>query len=330
MTLLLSDDDVREAITPGDLVDPLANMFLAEATCDLVLPPRLNLDSGETFLRIMPAMLPTEGVMGFKAFHGSGRSGVRYLVALYDLVGGEILAMVDAAYLTAARTGATSAVAVRHMAPEARSAAMLGSGLEAETNLAAVASSIGLHSVKVFSPRQERRESFALRLSTRLGLPITPCSTPEETVRGVDLVLVATNTGPSGSVAYQGRWAEPGQCVVSIGSTNPRLREIDEECLTLAGQVVVDAAVEQIAHESGDVISLCRTEASRTRWMEQTIRLSDVVKGPADPLPTDAFALFKSVGTAAQDVVGARVAYEAARRLGIGTDVSDVATPKFF
>ena len=46
---------------------------------------------------------------------------------------------------------------------------------------------------------------------------------------GTSIVIVATNTGHNGPVAYLGKWMEPGQHIVSIGATSPFLRELDEE-----------------------------------------------------------------------------------------------------
>ncbi|NIP97706.1 MAG: ornithine cyclodeaminase family protein, partial [Akkermansiaceae bacterium] len=57
--------------------------------------------------------------------------GVRYVIAIYDEVSGELLALLDAAYLTGARTGATTGIATRIQAREdSESVGVIGSGLE--------------------------------------------------------------------------------------------------------------------------------------------------------------------------------------------------------
>jgi len=112
MTLLLGDRDVRDAMDMPALVDHLERSLRVEAeTGGMLLPARTNLNHPEGFLRVMPVVMPAAGVLGLKMFHGSLERGVRYVVMVCDLHGGEVLAVVDAAYLTAARTGATSGVA---------------------------------------------------------------------------------------------------------------------------------------------------------------------------------------------------------------------------
>ena len=330
MTLLLSDEDVRATLTPASLVDAMEEFYRAEAGNGVVLPARVNLTHDSAFLRVMPALLPASDVMGLKVFHQGRQPGVSYLILVYDLKSGETLGLVDAAYLTAARTGATSAVAARQLAPDAQTAAVLGSGLEAETNLLAIASCLPLRHAKVYSPRQSRREDFAARMADVLGFSVEPSASPVEAVHGTDLVIVATNTGPAGEVAYRGEWAEPGQCVVSIGSTNPRLRELDTQAFTRADCIVVDAAADQVAEESGDVIALLSDQSGHDRWRAGVTLLGTVVKDGIEPARNGSIRLFKSVGTAAQDLIAARHAIHAARAADRGREVGAVTSPKFF
>lgn len=330
MTLLLSDEDVRATLAPESLVDALEDFYRAEAAGGPVVPPRVNLAHETAFLRVMPALLPASDVMGLKVFHQGRQPGVSYLVVVYDVAAGQTLGLVDAAYLTAARTGATSAVAARQLAPDAQSASVLGSGLEAETNLLATAACLPLRHVKVYSPRQARREDFAARMSDVLGLGVEPSADPEAAVGGTDLVIVATNTGPAGEVAYRGEWAEPGQCVLSIGSTNPRLRELDARTFTRADRIVVDAPADQVAEESGDVIALLADRAGRDQWQANVLQLATLVKAGIEGPRDGEIRLFKSVGSAAQDLIAARLAIQAAIAAGKGRQVGALTSPKFF
>lgn len=330
MTVLLQDRDVRESVVLADLVDAVEVLYKDDAAYGAVLPTRLNLNYDAAFLRVMPAMLPDQELMGMKIFHRGHRSGVSYLVLLYDMSSGEALAMLDAAYLTAARTGATSAVAVRHLAPEASTAAVLGSGLEAETNLLSIASVGSLERVSVYSPRPERRRQFAQRMESELGIPVRPCDDAQSAVRDAELVVVATNTGPARETAFESKWAEDGQCIVSIGSTNPGLRELDEATFLRARTVVVDADAEQVADESGDVIALLKRPDGLEEWQRRAMSLAAVVSGGHPASHDGEIRMFKSVGTAAQDLVAARMAYEAASARGLGRRIDHLTSPKFF
>lgn len=330
MTLLLGDDEVRAIFEMGTFIDHFEKASLVEdARGSLLMPPRQNLTTQDgVFLRVMPVVLPTVGILGLKMFHGSLERGVRYVVVVCDMVDGAVLAIVDAAYLTAARTGGTSGLATRHLAPEgAGIVGIIGSGLEAETNLAGVAAVRPVREVRVFSPRSERRERFARRASERYGVPVTAVDAPRAAVSGAEIVIVATNTGRDGAPAYRGEWIEPGQHLVSIGSTSPFLREVDTETFHRSDVVVFDTDPDQVAEESGDVIELVRQEPS---WRE-AVGLTSVLAGRSPGRTSaDQTTLFKSVGSAAQDLVAAHCAYETALASGIGTEVADVAALKAF
>jgi alanine dehydrogenase len=313
VTILLSDEAVRQATDMPLLVDFLEAALRAEAVGGgMLLPPRVTLNHAEGFLRVMPVVMPAAGVLGLKMFHGSLERGVRYVVVVCDLHSGEVKAVVDAAYLTAARTGATSGVATRSLArAESARVGLIGSGLEAETNLLAVCAVRPITHVRVHSRNAERRTAFAARMARALAIDVVPCATPQDAVAGADVVVVATNSGLGGGVAYCGEWAEPGQHIVSIGSTAPLLREIDVATFAAADVAVFDADLEQMREESGDVAALY---AEAPPWPGPTA-LVDLLMGTAagrhDPAQ---ITLFKSVGTAAQDLAAAQcIAGERAR-----------------
>lgn len=329
MTLLLSDGDVRAVCDIGAMVTYLDEGLRKEAKgVGAQLPERLNLGHGHVFLRVMPALLPEARLLGLKFFHGSMRDGVRYVVAVCALDTGAVIALVDAAYLTAARTGATSGVATRWLSrDDSSSVGVIGSGLEAETNLRAVCSVRPITRATVFSPNPTRRAAFAERMSASLGIAVRAVDEPRAAVAGTDIVVVATNTGPEPLVAYQGAWLEPGQHVVSIGSTTAALREIDPATLLGADTVVLDAGLEQLRQESGDVIALLDQQPDWSAGVPLDRIITGAVLGRQAP---EQITVFKSVGSAAQDLLGASYIIREARQLGIGTEVDDIASPKQF
>lgn len=328
MTVILSDKDVRGLADMPSLVDALELGLRAEAAGrGQVLPERMNLAHGLTLFRVMPAILPAAGVLGLKVFHGTLAEGVRYSVMVSAIDGGEVLTVVDAAYLTALRTGATSGVATRHLArPNARTVGLIGSGLEAETNLAAVCAVRPIESVRVYSRSAARRTDFAARMSARLQIEIEPTDTAEHAVAGADVVVVATNTGRDGGIAFRGEWLTPGQHVVSIGSTATFLREIDETTFLRADLVVFDAEAAQVGIESGDVVAVLE---ENPHWVPAG-GLDDVLAGGLGRTDPSQITLFKSVGTAAQDLLAALAIYRIASARGVGLAVPDLSEPKAF
>ena len=134
------------------------------------------------------------------------------------------------------------------------------------------------------------------------------------------------STSHSGAFAYEGAWAEPGQHIVSIGSTTPQGRECDPRTFLGADVVVFDTDFHQIVEESGDIVAVAEAAPDFS-----AIALPDVVTGRRGARTSDdEITVFKSVGAAWQDMVGAQSVYETAMSRGLGTKVAEVAMPRFF
>jgi ornithine cyclodeaminase/alanine dehydrogenase-like protein (mu-crystallin family) len=155
---------------------------------------------------------------------------------------------------------------------------------------------------------------------------VTAVDSPQTAVAGTDIVVVATNTGRGGGVALRGEWLEAGQHVVSIGSTATFLREIDETTFLRPEVVIFDAAPGQVAAESGDVVAV---HAQRPGWTPSGT-LDDVLAGTVVRTDHGQITLFKSVGTAAQDLIGALALHQIASARGVGLVVPDLNEPKPF
>ncbi len=330
MTLLLDANDVEQLSPMPRLVEAVERGVLEQARGTVEMPPRMNLTMRNGgFFRVMPALIHKSGLMGYKVFHGAIEWGVRYLIVIYSQENGELLAMMDAHYLTAARTGAATGVATKHMARrDTPHVAVIGSGLEARTNLLGVAAVRRIKRITVYSPNPERRAAFARRMAAELGIEAAAVDTPEACVRHADIVVVATNTtGRAASIAYQGKWSEPGMHINAIGSTMIRLREIDPDTFGNAGRIVVDSR-HQVENESGDVVAAVKENKFPP---ERVFEMKDVIGGAVPGRADDReITLFKSVGTAIQDVMAGFVVYEEAVRTGRGRDVGELLSLKQF
>jgi ornithine cyclodeaminase/alanine dehydrogenase len=327
-TLLLSDDQVRQATDMATMVDAI-EAALAESPGPQLVPPRPGLTAEGTFFRLAPAMLSHAGVLGLKLMHGSFEQGVRYLVILCDITTGAVTAVLDAAYRTGARTGATSGVATRRLArADATGVGIIGAGLEAGTNLAAVAAVRPIDRVKVFSPREFRRVAFAERMRAELGIEVEPADTAQAAVGGADVVIAATNTGADGPVALRGEWLEPGQHVVSIGSTMPGRRELDVAAFARADAVFFDGPTESVAEESGDIRAWRERDPAAVAAVPT---LTDLLRAeiPGRRRAED-ITVFKSIGAAAQDLAAAIAVAKAAQAKEIGMRVPGLAALKTF
>lgn len=328
MPLILGPQEVQRATDMGQMIDVIEAGIREQAAGNVELPPRQNLKTSNGFFRVMPAVMRDGGKMGIKIFNGSVEHGVRYIILIYDEKGGELLCMMDAAYLTGARTGATTGIATRYQARDnATTVGIIGSGLEARTNFEAVCAVRPIESAAVFSPTAANRARFASEMSEKLGVNIRAADSAQDAVRGSDIVVVATNTtGHNDAIAYCGEWMEAGQHINSIGATGGHLREIDPQAFARAQRILMDTYV-GVKEESGDSIAAI---AAGTWDDGKIIELADVLAGGVARESNEQTTLFKSVGSAVQDVMAGFAVYEQARRLGLGIDIADFLEHKIF
>lgn len=254
--------------------------------------------------------------MGFKAMHSTPGVGVGYFVDLYDLPTGELLATMDADWLTAQRTAATAAIAVDILAAKTIGiAGVLGSGEQARSMLTAASKVRQLSKVKVFSPTLAHRQAFAEKVGQELGLDITPVDSPADAVVGCDLLLSVFRAGKEPFVADD--WITPGMHICAASSVRPAARELEDQVWRKASVVAVDDR--EHAFESGDGRSALASQSFRA---ERAVELWELVSGrkPGRMSDTDV-TLFKSVGTALQDLAIAKVIYQRAKKTDLGRDV---------
>jgi alanine dehydrogenase len=329
MTLILDNEEVRSAADLPTIIVNLEKAMAIEAAGGIETVPRVNLPfSPKGFFLVMPAVIESLDLMGLKVFNSSRASDVRYLIGLWSIETGELQVLLDANHLTAIRTGAVTGMAHRAIAghrPAAR-IGVIGSGLEARTNLEAICAVSELREASVFSPNPERRDRFAAEMTEKLGIEVVPVDSAEEAADS-PLVLVATNTGIGRErIALHADWLPASAHVDSIGSTMPGLREVDEKVFGRADLVVLDTL--DAADESGDLIIARKAGELRESHVRPLASLFAAEADQALP-PSDGLTVFKSVGTAVQDLVAAAAIFEVASAEGLGREVDMLLGKQF-
>ncbi|BEV15715.1 NAD(P)-binding domain-containing protein [Herbaspirillum sp. DW155] len=322
-TLFLTDDDVSQLHSWKDAIDALRAAYAAPVEQQMV-PPRSMARGNGIWLRTLSAISPSGGHLGSKLISASPRAGcASYLISLFDEQTMALSALIDGNQITAIRTAATAAIAVDALAPRrALRVAVIGSGFEARSQLNALHAARSLQSVSVFSPTPASRERFAADFRHRAGIDISAAPSAETAVKGVDVVICAARSRDESPV-LRGEWLEPGMCVVSIGSTLPEQREVDVDVIARAGLIVADM-VEEVAHDTGDMIAAHR---AGIRFADKLHGLDDLIGGRLAPRPSGEIALYKSVGSALQDVVTAEMLLRRARESGKGSMLPVSITP---
>ncbi len=308
-----------------ELID-LMERTLAEFSAGRVLQPvrtALSLESHASFLGTMPAYLPGTGALGVKLVTFAERNAARGMpthlatVHLFDPETGALLSIMDGRLITEMRTAAVSAAAARALAKAgAGTLALLGSGVQAQSHLAAFKAIRPLKRARVWSPTRDHREAFAREQAERHGIPVEATGSAEEAVREADLVVVATS---SRTAVLRGEWLAPGAHVTGIGAFRPDWRELDAETVRRA-RVYVDSRAGAAA-EAGDLIQALREGAIGPHHVRGEI--GEVFAGTlAGRTDEQEITLFKSLGMAVEDVATALHVYRLARERGLGTEVT--------
>jgi alanine dehydrogenase len=193
---------------------------------------------------------------------------------------------------------------------------IIGTGLQARTQLEAISLARKIEDVRAFSRNAERREQFAAKMSASLGIPVTAVSSAEQAVREMDIVVTSTtSTNP----VVEGRWLKPGTHLNAIGANFPQKHELDAEAIRRCDVIVADSRA-QSKLESGDLIQMYGDD--QRRWTN-VIEFAEIVSGKTPGRTSDnQITLFKSNGIASEDIVVAGRIYEIAKERGMGKPIA--------
>lgn len=321
-TLFITDAEVAQLADWPAAIEALRRAYSAPIAPAMV-PPRSMARGEGIWLRGLTAVSPAGGHMGCKLIAASMKAQcASYLISLFDQRNMALAALIDGNRITGIRTAATAAVAVDVAAPKRPlRVAVIGSGFEAQGLLAALASVRALSEVRVFSPTPASRQRFADKFHQELSLQVTPVDQAQDAVEGADVVLCAARSRDESPV-IRGQWLAPGMTVVSIGSTLPEQREVDEATVSRASFIVADMP-EEVAHDTGDMQAATRAGID---FSSKLLPLSDLVGGRVAP-PGGGIVLYKSVGSALQDVVIAEMLLAQARLKGLGSEMPRSIAP---
>jgi ornithine cyclodeaminase/alanine dehydrogenase-like protein (mu-crystallin family) len=235
---------------------------------------------------------------------------VQASLLVLDRASGAPLALLDGEALTLRRTAATSALVAARLAPQARHLLVVGSGrLAAWMARAHCALLPHIERVQVWGRDVGKAQRLAGVLAAE-GLPATAAPVLEHAVRRAQLICCATTaTTP----LVLGQWLAPGTHLDLVGAFKPSMREVDDRAVQRA-RVLVDTYAGALA-EAGDLVQ--PLQAGLVPREHVLAELAELLKGQ-HPVRRDAadITLFKSVGTALEDLAAARCVLSQLRQSG--------------
>ena len=315
MALFLKDEDVAQCVTMAAMLEAIESMQrqYGDGQAHNMTRRKIIADSG--MLSVMGGGLFHQGLLGVKTYTVV-KGAYSFQVSLYDANTGELLLYTQANRLGQLRTGATTGVAVKHLAnPGDATVGIIGTGGQAPTQLEALSKVRGIKKIKAYSRTQEHQEEFARRMTDTMGVEVSAVASNEDAVRDCDIVLcIAATMDP----VVEGAWLKDGSTLIGAGPTTWRAREVDEAVITRAGKLIVDST-EQAAIEAGDLCSA--VDKGIIQW-SKVHELRHVVSGAVTGRDSnDQVVYAKIMGTGVADVAAAKLAYDSAKAAGLGTEM---------
>jgi alanine dehydrogenase len=316
MTLHISEAEVRQLLTMPMAIAAIEEVSRQQAEGAVEVHPRRRFqlpDHG--FFHYMAALDTVSGYVAMKQYtYVKGK--LRFLVPLYSATTGDLLALIEADYLGQLRTGAASGVATKYLARKlAKSAAIIGTGGQARTQLEAIHNVRMLDAVYVYGRDPERRRKFCDEMTERLGITVYPMEACADAVRHAEIICTATTAAHP---VLNGNDLPPGVHINAIGANHAHKQELDEAAVNKANLIFVDSLA-QSRQEAGDLIIPFAKQAQRWAGVHE---LAELVTGKTPGRANDSqITLFKSNGIASWDLAVAVKAYHLAKEKGFGREL---------
>ncbi len=324
--LILDEAQVTEHLPMAECIEAMAAVLAARARGEASMPLRqvVRGPGAAGLLGLMPGYRGgEERVYSLKAvcvFPGNPRLGLdahQGIVALFDGETGRPTAILNGSAVTAIRTAAATALATRVLArADARSLAMIGSGVQARAHLESLLLVREFERVAIFSPTAANAERLAAESRERFagGPAFAVAHSAREALEGADVVVLATN---SATPVIERSWVADGAHVNAIGSSVVSAHELDVATLA-ASELFVDSR-ESVENEAGEYrLALSEGAIGPDHIVAE---LGEVLIGERPGRSADtALTVFRSLGIAVEDLAAAELAVARARAAGAGVE----------
>jgi ornithine cyclodeaminase/alanine dehydrogenase len=242
--LYLSQSDVAAVgITMPEIITALEAMFREKAEGRVDMPPKIALHPApDAFIHAMPASIPAQKAVGIKWVSGypeNSKRGLPYVTGvliLNDFETGIPIALMDATWITAKRTGAATALSAKYLArPDSSTVGILGCGVQGQSNLEALQVLFSLKKVFAYDTHPLRAGRYAQDAAAQFGIEAIPVADPKQAVVNSDIVVTAGPILRKPHATIQSGWLREGAfaSLVDFDSYwhSAALHEADKFCI---------------------------------------------------------------------------------------------------
>ena len=248
---------------------------------------------------------------------GNRQAGIPFvqgLVSIFEKSTGTPLGVVDGKEITCRRTAAASALAADYLAvPDAEVLTVVGSGALAPHMAIAHAATRPLRRINVFGRGADKAETTAAAIGRTLpGIRVRAVADLPEAVRNAQIVCTATS---SKTPVVRGAWVSDGTHLDLVGAFTPDAREADDNAIAGARVYLDDR--DAALKEAGDIVLPIASGALTRDDIVGDLR--DLCRGQVQARASRReVTVFKSVGTALEDLVAAKLIVGRLRRTDRG------------
>lgn len=307
---VISAAEVEKVLDYPSLIDRLRTAFRSNAVAPLRHHHTLPAPGGAEGIMLLKPVWRAGGPAAVKVVNvfptnaERGLPAVLGAVLLFDGDTGAPVAAIDGQSLTVRRTAAASALAADYLAREdATSLLVVGTGQLAPALALAHATVRPIRDVRVWGRSTEKAAKTASWLAGQ-GLPARAVDGLKEATGQADLISCATLAK---APLIRGEWLKPGAHLDLVGGFTPEMREADDEAMRRA-RIFVDTREGALA-EAGDLTQPITDGVIATSDIAG--ELAELCRGQARGRTNgDEITLFKSVGTAVEDLAAAELAAE--------------------
>lgn len=308
--LYLNDKDVQTIINVKDLIPYISNIFKKEYEGKVKVLDRQRLVSNFGVLDLMGAVDEEDKLAVTKTYFYGANSD--FIITLYDTITSEAILIVRGKKLTQIRTAAVSAVATKNLSSkDANILAIIGTGFQAEEQIIGILAVREIDSIYVYDKNINKAKEFIDKMTKRTGKEMILKQKIDQDFKKAQIILTAT---VSETPVIDDEFINESAYINSIGSYKIDMSELYPETVCSSRIIVVDS-LKQAIKESGEIYQ----SLHKCLKIEEINELKDIFgEGIKIRNSSTNRIIFKSVGSAIEDLIAAKVVYLKVDKMNIG------------
>ncbi len=323
--LFLNEAEIKDILTMSDTLKAVELAFLEKGRGTAQMPPKMYLfyEKYNGDIRVMPSYIPRLDISGVKIVNVHPNNPKKYnlpsvmaTIILINPKNGCPIAIFDGTWITTMRTGASGGVASKYLArKDAKILALIGVGVQAETQLAAIVQVRKITKVKLFDIVEKSCREFISRNRKKYSVEFEIAKSIKECVADADIISTQT---PVRKPIIMANWIKPGTHINAIGADAPGKQELDPKIL-LKSKIVIDDW-EQASHSGEINVPLSKKIISPK---DIYCEIGDIVAGKKKGRTNDQeITIFDSTGLGIQDLTTAFRVYKIAQAKDLGVELT--------